>query len=320
MKKIRSEQSDLKLILTGLSCLFFLACGGARNSSSTGSQSTSGYALPVDMNWNQLTITDHFGPRILNGAYDFHRGLDISLDLNAEILAAKRGTVVFAGSDAENFPRAGNFVILEHELDEMTGYLHLNAIADGIEAGVVVDQGTVIGYAGDSGEDINSVHLHFNYYKNAVSGEIPSDENDTYPPLEVLPYSDTSGHVINSITVNTNIFTSVTVELSVSVPADEMDLDRVEVVITDNAGDAIYDQIVEFSSRSNCGTDEDEINSIQIVPEDFTPPQDTLDYEFRFREIDLSAYVNQTLTIEARITDISGSRKTKQGTIVLQDS
>jgi len=287
--------------------LLFVSCSSS-SLSTTNSESSDDFILPVDGEFADLHLTDSFGPRILNDVYDFHRGLDIARDRGDNVYASADGTVIHAGTK-ESFPRAGNFIILEHTNGQFTGYLHLDSIADGVTAGANVNQGQIIGFAGDSGENINSVHLHFNYYISDVSGEIPDDTDDTLPPLEILDYPDTDGHTVSISNINDASTSDVAITVSVSVPITEMDLNEVNVSITDAIGTELYARTVNYADRTNCGTDDDEVNNVQITPEDFVYPEESYDIDFTFEAIDLSANIGETTTITATAIDIKGNQK-----------
>jgi murein DD-endopeptidase MepM/ murein hydrolase activator NlpD len=126
-----------------------------------------------------------------------HEGLDfydsdncVAMGLNAEIIAAKSGTVVRADhgyidvtlleiQELEGRAAAGDTdpaiedrfrgrqIWIDHGNGVVTRYCHLNGIAEGIAEGVYVEQGQAIGYMGESGapESVTApgtqVHLHF---------------------------------------------------------------------------------------------------------------------------------------------------------------
>lgn len=127
-----------------------------------------------------------------------HEGVDfydsdncVSIGIDTEVVAAQAGTVIRADLDYEDLTsdklaalleRAeltdgaddeildafrGRQVWVDHGNDFVTRYAHLNDIAEGIEAGVRVEQGEVIAYVGESGtpgsvtEPGSEVHLHF---------------------------------------------------------------------------------------------------------------------------------------------------------------
>ncbi len=122
-----------------------------------------------------------------------HEGLDfyewascVLIDEFTPILAAKDGLVIRADLDYIDITPAdwarfeaanwegeeildelrGRQVYIDHGRGVVTRYAHLSAIAQGIAVGVRVQQGQVIGFAGESGQrevytDENDVHLHF---------------------------------------------------------------------------------------------------------------------------------------------------------------
>jgi len=157
--------------------------------SSQDESSPSILALPVDSNFDNLKISDSFGPRILSGSYDFHRGLDILLDRNTPILAADDGTITHAGTH-DGYPRSGNFVVIKHDQNLYTTYLHLESIPSAIKENATVLQGDKIGYAGDSGDKINSVHLHFNVHEM-----LPYSIGSPSPEPKIIPMGTQVDHV-----------------------------------------------------------------------------------------------------------------------------
>lgn len=291
-----------------------VGCSGS--SSSSQENETNFLKLPVDGSFSELVITDSFGPRILNGSYDFHRGLDISRNLNDPIYASDDGVVIHTGM-LDNFSLAGIFVILEHDDNLFTGYFHLNSVSEGLNTGDRVTSGEIIGYAGMTGENINSVHLHFNVYQTSRSGEIPDDTDETIPPLEFFEYPDTAGHIVEISNVKTEDMSQVQITLKTTTPASEMDLNSVSLLLTTSSGETVYEKEINFSERTNCGTDEEEVNSVLITPENFSPPDDTYDTTFTFKDIDLLAWTSLSLTITATATDIRGNQKTNTQTLEL---
>lgn len=286
------------------------------NSNDSPFPTDSTFILPVQGHFSDLTISDNFGPRQLNGSYDFHRGLDIQLDLNDPIYAAKAGTIIFAGIDTQKYPRSGKFIVIEHANLEFTSYLHLNEINSQIVKDYQVEQGEEIGTAGNSGENINSIHLHFNYHQSDISGEIPSFSTTTLPPLMVLPFTDYSNHKINSITLDSSQISKSFIQVQTSVPSSELDLNRISVSISEN-NTVIYSRTVEYSSRTNCGTDDDLFNNIQIIPEDFKSKESSYETDFIFNDINLSNYAGQTVIVSVTIEDVGKNQIIKTQSFTL---
>ncbi len=106
-----------------------------------------------------------------------HEGIDIFADKMTPVVAAAAGTVSFVRDEV-----GGDCCVarIRHDDGRSSLYLHLNndtpgtddgrgyGLADGIEVGVRVEAGTVIGFVGDSGnaEDTPS-HLHFELHDPA---------------------------------------------------------------------------------------------------------------------------------------------------------
>jgi murein DD-endopeptidase MepM/ murein hydrolase activator NlpD len=133
------------------------------NDAPQGSGGGSGFFIwPV-----QGRISSYFGP-------SHPLGIDIDLynDPNASIVAARGGTVVFAGGDP--CCSYGLYVIVEHENGVSTLYAHLSEIL--VSEGEVVSQGERIGRGGRTGYATGN-HLHFEI---RVNGNVVD-------PLRYLP-------------------------------------------------------------------------------------------------------------------------------------
>ncbi len=83
-----------------------------------------------------------------------HLGFDLASTQNAPILAANRGTVVFAGF----LGIYGNCVILDHGMGLQSLYAHLSSI--GVQEGQSVEMNTELGRSGQTGL-AGGDHLHF---------------------------------------------------------------------------------------------------------------------------------------------------------------
>jgi murein DD-endopeptidase MepM/ murein hydrolase activator NlpD len=89
-----------------------------------------------------------------SGARRFHAGVDIAAAYGREVPSAGAGEVVFSGAQGGY----GNTVVVEHANGVRTRYAHLSSIQ--VEAGAIVDAGTVVGRVGSSGRSTGP-HLHF---------------------------------------------------------------------------------------------------------------------------------------------------------------
>ncbi len=84
-----------------------------------------------------------------------HRGVDIAARAGTLVTAADRGVVIRAGWNDQGY---GNLVIIDHNIDYLTLYAHLDTID--VAEGDIVGQGQVIGTVGSTGNSTGP-HLHF---------------------------------------------------------------------------------------------------------------------------------------------------------------
>lgn len=112
---------------------------------------TGTYIWPCEVNEG---ISSEYGGRDLNGAYDFHLGIDIPGTLGDEVWASDGGEVVWASYT----PSYGNSIRIQHDDGYVTLYAHLDELL--VEVGDNVYQGQLIGKMGQTGAAYG-VHLHF---------------------------------------------------------------------------------------------------------------------------------------------------------------
>ena len=86
--------------------------------------------------------------------YD-HRAIDVAAPQGSPVTAADRGVVLRAGWNNQGY---GRFVIIDHKIDYITLYAHLDRVL--VEEGEVVGKGQVIGTVGSTGNSTGP-HLHF---------------------------------------------------------------------------------------------------------------------------------------------------------------
>lgn len=126
----------------------------------------------TDMAWpfpGEHRLFSLFGPRdaiIQNGVVispkKIHKGWDIGGEMNAEIVAALAGTVVYASYDASS----GNMVVIDHGNGIKTQYMHLNKFL--VKVGDKVMQNQPVGLCGSTGASTGA-HLHFGLLVNDVN-------------------------------------------------------------------------------------------------------------------------------------------------------
>ncbi|HET9677897.1 MAG TPA: peptidoglycan DD-metalloendopeptidase family protein [Solirubrobacterales bacterium] len=102
-------------------------------------------------------VVSGFGPRTINGSYEYHPGIDIAVPEGTPIRAAESGTVSLQQSEAES-GGYGNYTCLDHGGGLSTCYAHQSSFA--VSLGQSVSQGDVIGYTGCTGYCFGP-HLHF---------------------------------------------------------------------------------------------------------------------------------------------------------------
>lgn len=106
---------------------------------------------------SDLNIISPFGPRIIQGVHDFHKGIDIAYPVGTEILAPADGWV----SEKFYHVKGGNTLRLRHSDGSITGYAHLLSLPV-FAVGEYIPKGTVIAKIGLTGVT-HGPHLHFSY-------------------------------------------------------------------------------------------------------------------------------------------------------------
>lgn len=105
---------------------------------------------PIRRGWKSRASTDH------------HDGIDITAPVGRSVKAAAPGTVIYAGSEPEQF---GNLVVVDHGGGLNTAYGFLSRIT--VKNGAKVAAGQQIGLVGTTGRARGS-ELHFELRQNGV--------------------------------------------------------------------------------------------------------------------------------------------------------
>ncbi|NLH62343.1 MAG: M23 family metallopeptidase [Ignavibacteriales bacterium] len=218
-----------------------------------------------------------FGPRRLNGVYDFHRGVDFAGSYNTPIRPSRAGVIVrkedstqTAGTSLQRF---GNWILVR--IDSANGqvrhnaYLHLNGFHR-FNVGDTITTLDTIGFMGKSGYEINTVHLHFELYRNLNGTAI--DKDKARNPVELLPYEDINQYTVTFSTRNDSTAVTVTVHET------ELDFD----------GLILYGKLktksISFNSRIGidpADNDNPWYNEVFIEPETFL--QSSVNQRINFR-------------------------------------
>lgn len=119
------------------------------------------------------TITSEYGMRKMDGpsgtgTQRLHAGIDIAVPVGTIVMAAKMGTVIYAG-EARGY---GYVVYMRHEDNVVTRYGHLSRID--VRAGQVMSIGGKIGLSGGAkgavgAGDSTGPHLHFEVRPNDIA-------------------------------------------------------------------------------------------------------------------------------------------------------
>lgn len=116
-------------------------------------------------------VTSSFGWRKLNGADNYHSGIDLIDEVSQQdyIIAAERGKVVGIGSGVKGFLQgsAGNYITLQHGGKKQTFYCHLKYATLLVKLGDIVSKGQRLAYMNSSGWSYGD-HLHFGVKENGV--------------------------------------------------------------------------------------------------------------------------------------------------------
>ena len=125
-------------------------------------------------------ISSGFGMRRhpVLGYSKMHKGMDFAAALGTPVYAAGDGTIELSGRRGS----FGNYIRIRHNGELQTAYAHLHKIAKGINKGVRVKQGQLIGYVGSTGRSTGP-HLHYEVH---VNGKAVNPRSIKLPVGQVL--------------------------------------------------------------------------------------------------------------------------------------
>lgn len=195
-----------------------------------------------------LPQSNAFGPRLLAGDYNFHRGIDIEVTPGTPIYASFSGSVHRAGDYPGVFRERVVQIKKFFSFDDGDGgtvsrslYTVCTPMLDvSVDEDDEVTQGQLLGHA-------NSTSLHFElrygggWASNAIN------------PWHLLPYEDTAQHDVEVawVSCDDGEGTSCTVAVDVECAKDELDVNAVSAGFVDAAGDAIAASTVDFNFEIN---------------------------------------------------------------------
>ncbi|WP_114815330.1 peptidoglycan DD-metalloendopeptidase family protein [Paraburkholderia kururiensis] len=99
------------------------------------------------------------------------KGIDISNSPGTPVVAAARGTVVYAGNGLRGY---GNLLIIKHNGDYLTAYAHNRTLL--VKEGQTVAQGQKIAEMGDTDSDRTMLHFELRYEGRSI------DPSRSLPP------------------------------------------------------------------------------------------------------------------------------------------
>ena len=253
-------------------------------------------------------LSSPFGPRIKDSEsrYDFHRGIDIPGNIGDPIANIADGIVrqaALEGDPENNF--SSTVVVIEHQMNTpilFQGILiskyfsissHLNSIAAGIEPGVSIKKGQLIGTIGESGET-NFPHNHFEIRLGVIcsresqrnggcsqSTPFPEPTDPHVNPLLFLDYRAFNKDALTYEVVEEN-------PLTIKVVSDRPELDFNELLVSKDSEITK----INFDERSGIDMndiDNPEFNGVRISPGRYTSSGGE-NYEITFTLLDLDAF------------------------------
>jgi murein DD-endopeptidase MepM/ murein hydrolase activator NlpD len=151
LTQVRNQQDDLEGDLSKISERIAEQLAAGAGALPAGPIRVAGNGLIWPVNG---PITSGFGPRTINGSYEFHPGIDIGVPTGTPIRAAASGSVSIAGP-AGGY---GNYTCVDHGGGLSTCYGHQERIL--VSVGQEVAQGQIIGLSDCTGYCFGP-HVHF---------------------------------------------------------------------------------------------------------------------------------------------------------------
>ncbi len=129
-----------------------------------------GYAFPI---FGKARVADTFGA-VRAAPIVTHEGVDIFAPFGSPVVAVQDGKLDHVGT----LPISGNRLWLHTDNGDAFFYAHLSAFSDAARNGAEVKAGTVLGFAGNTGDaEPTPPHLHFEVHP----GGMEEDPVDPYP-------------------------------------------------------------------------------------------------------------------------------------------
>lgn len=261
---------------------------------------------------NNLSST--FGPRLLNGSYDFHRGIDIPVACGTPVHAIADGIVRLSGVYWYYTDRVVQITHSKLGGYYYSNYMHMLSVV--FSEDDEVQQGDIIGYSGESNiggntacdPDNNFDHLHFEIRDNDYH------EDHAIHPLVLLPYANETVPMIQFSSLDVSDPISPIVSFKVHEDRDEnmeLDLNRVEVIIYDKSGGSLvvvdqhaYD-MMEWNLLYYDFMDNPAYNGVVVSPVHFNASSESYEIDFTFNDLNGVTDADD-LAVEVRAVDVTG--------------
>lgn len=248
-----------------------------------------------------------FGPRRLkmDQRYDFCRGIDLLSSEGTEVHAVADGEVRIAGKHPSY---QQPLVQLRHKKpggEKQSFYTNYMYLADAtVKEGDEVKQGDVIGHSGKSPNGYERMRFELR--------DGGSSQGFSVHPLVALPYANATAPTIDIHNVSPGKEHS-TVELTVSVPSDEVDFLRLELDVVVAGGEphkVVYDanewnRLHTSKDKSADPLDSPELAGIEFSPDFFQVGADAYRLDLRFFELPPAANA-AAIKVTARAVDARG--------------
>ena len=159
LMQVRKQQDDLEGDLTDISQKIAEQLSAGTGALPAGPVRAGGHGLIWPVNG---PITSPYGPRNINGHYEFHPGVDIGVPTGTPIRAAAAGSVTIAGPEGGY----GNYTCIDHGGGLSTCYGHQERFL--VSVGQQVAQGQIIGLSDCTGYCFGP-HVHFEVRINGAT-------------------------------------------------------------------------------------------------------------------------------------------------------
>ena len=281
---------------------------------------------PIGGSTQASRLSSTFGPRIQGSSqeYDFHRGIDIPVPIGTPLHATAAGEVVIAGTDSR-YPDP--LIQIEHCADDtspstrdpaqpcqtpyFSNYLHVSAVQ--VSPGDHVELGQIIGSSGAAVSGFAHLHFEIRY------GD--SRQKNAIHPLELLPHEDGGAPSLVLEGVDFTDPTLPRVAMTVTHPALELDLLRVEAEIHDGPSNVVlasqnydvdeWNEVYTDDQDPNIHLDYRFFNGVTVDPEEFTSVSNTYEVFFRFRRLPITIPPDRVRVV-VRATDVAGNVSSRE--------